>query len=75
MTRHSDGSKLIGVSTDRNVVPVLSFTVPESEDALKDKFRIEHVLQERFSSRISDISCLTAVSVMKQQITLPHVLL
>lgn len=76
MSGHSDGSKLIGVSANQSRVPVLSFSVPESvEEALKDKFSIEQVLQERYASRIRDISCLTAVSVTKQQVTLPHVLL
>jgi transcriptional antiterminator len=72
----SDGSKLIGVPGNKDMVTVLAFSVPESvEEGLKDKFSIDQVLQERFSSRISDIPCLKSVSISKQQITLPHVLL
>jgi hypothetical protein len=72
----SDGSKLMGVSGENDMVPVLAFSVPESvEEGLKDKFSVDQVLQERFSSRISDIPCLKSVSVSKQQIALPHVLL
>lgn len=75
MPRHSDGSKLVGGFYDQSMVPVLSFSVPESEEAFNDKFSIDQVLQERYSSRISDIPFFTAVSVTKQQVTLPHVLL